>query len=196
MKTKIVFAGVAVGVVLQFAIPAGMIYRQEEVLRKGARVCFETTAVDPLDVFRGRYVELELAEFGWRGRRHALPGGALHALIETNAQGVASVAGVVSAPPGGDALYFKVARRYARSDYLANPFNRFYMPEKLAPVAEEIYRETLPRWGGEGTTNSVLLAVRVYKGRAAVEDLLVNGVPMTKAAQERLKAKKNGAGKF
>jgi len=43
---------------------------------------------------------------------------------------------------------------------------------------------------GQDTTNSVLLAVRIYKGQAAVEDLLVNGTPMIHAAQERLKEKK------
>ena len=195
-KIKILFAVVIVtGIVFQFIIPATMILRQEEILRKGVRVCFETGAVDPLDVFCGRYVDLNLAEFNnWSRRYLALtnpPNVVLYVVLNTNEHGVAKVARVTpEKPEGEDALFFIVNRRDVLSEkYLMNPFKKFYMPEKLAPVAEDIYREMVPRQGQE-TTNSVLLAVRIHNGKAAVEDLLVNGTPMIQAAQTRLKAQK------
>jgi len=189
-KTKYIFTTfIIIGIVFQFIIPATMIFHQEEILRKGARVYFETGAVDPLDVFCGRYVDLNLAEFNlqWDDKRwEGFANGWWYAVIQTNEQGVATITNLeATLPEGEDILYFRV-KKYWR--WLESPFKKFYMPEKLAPVAEDIYREMAPRRGQE-TTNSVLLAVRIYDGKTAVEDLLVNGTPMIHAAQERLKEK-------
>jgi len=187
---KYVFAVViGIGIVLQFVIPSTMIFRQEEILHKGVRVYFATGAVDPLDVFCGRYVDLNLDEFRWRRWDEEnpfkdVPKGWGYAMIATNEHGIATITTFETTRPEGEGtLYLRVKNR---GWSLESPFTKFYMPEKLAPVAEEIYREMAPRRGQE-TTNSVLLAVRIHNGKAAVEDLLVNGTPMIHAAQERLK---------
>jgi len=177
MKRQILMLAVGLGIAAQLAVPAWMIARQEWILKNGTRVYFEARAVDPLDAFRGRYVEIELEEFD---QHFDGAYGMYHACIETNELGVARIAGVEKeAPIFGDALHVRVRMRYR----LENPFNRFYMPEKLAPVAEEIYNESVR---GRGATNSVvLLAVRLHRGRGVVEDLLVDGVPMIEAARKR-----------
>ncbi|MCL1856980.1 MAG: GDYXXLXY domain-containing protein [Kiritimatiellaeota bacterium] len=188
---KYLLAGVVVlGIAVQFAIPIRMITHREAILRKGVRVCFEAAAVDPFDVFRGRYVEIRLTEFTRRDLGYdGTPSAWLYAMVETNALGVAQIANVAVTPPSQqDTVYLRVKEErysYSSNVRLKNPFNRFYMPEKYAPVAEEIYREMSAR----SSTNSVLLAVRIYCGEGVVEDLLVNGTPMLKAAQQRLAEK-------
>ena len=189
MRKRFLLGLVGAGIAAQFAAPAWMIARQEWILRNGTRVCFEAVAVDPLDVMRGRYVAIGLAEFERfvecapdnKTRKY-------HVTVETNELGVARLARAELPLPERRGLYVTA---WAKSWYynestrrFENPFNRFYMPEKLAPVAEAMYRESSAR---RNETNSVLLAVRLHNGRGVVEDLLVNGTPMIKAARARLR---------
>ena len=183
MKRQILMLVVGLGIAAQLAVPAWMIARQEWILRNGTRVYFDTALRDPLDAFRGRYVAIGLAEFGTQNVRDFPSGKMLCALLATNDAGVARITRINTEPPKDGSLFVNVKKEYVSR--ISNPFNRFYMPEKLAPVAEEIYNESVR---GRGATNSVvLLAVRLHKGRGVVEDLLVDGVPMIEAARARAK---------
>lgn len=55
------------------------------------------------------------------------------------------------------------------------PFDRYYLDEKLAPKAEKIYNESQRR--GK-VTKEATLQVRVLKGRALIESLEIDGVPI------------------
>jgi len=188
MKKRILMWFVGAGIAAQLAVPVWMIAREEWCLRNGARVYFNAAAFDPHDAFRGKYVDIRLAEFS---RSFDLPydgRGVYHAILKTNESGVARIARVTQELPDPEDRELYVTARQRHYQSLENPFNRFYMPEKLAPVAEEIYNESTR---GRGATNSVvLLAVRLHNGRGVVEDLLVDGTPMAQAARERLKAGK------
>src|SRR3546814_13529022 len=52
----------AIALVLQWALPASLAARSEYVLRNGARYYLRTAPVDPVDAFRGRYVDLQFAD--------------------------------------------------------------------------------------------------------------------------------------
>src|ERR1700676_3280082 len=43
----------------QLAVPASLIWKREQTLRRGSVWKFRTAPVDPVDAFRGRYVALE-----------------------------------------------------------------------------------------------------------------------------------------
>lgn len=62
------------------------------------------------------------------------------------------------------------------------PFDRYYLDEKLAPKAEKIYNESQRR--GKVTKEATLL-VRVLKGRALIESLEIDGVPIRDLALEQ-----------
>ena len=180
---QILMLVIGLGIAAQLAVPAWMIARQEWILKNGTRVFFEAGVVDPLDAFRGRYVAVRLTEFDRRD--YEFTPGMYHAVLATNELGVARIARLAKEFPEEGGLYVNVRKERYRT--LQNPFNRFYMPEKLAPVAEDIYRESTRR---NATNSVVLLAVRLHNGRGVVEDLLVDGTPMARAARERLKNKK------
>jgi hypothetical protein len=52
------------------------------------------------------------------------------------------------------------------------PFDQFFMNEKLAPKAEQAYRN-LNRRGG----TNVWAVVRVLEGKGVIENLMFDGVP-------------------
>lgn len=62
------------------------------------------------------------------------------------------------------------------------PFDRYYLDEKLAPKAEQVYNET--RRGDQKNRKEAALLVRVRKGRALIEMLEVGGVPIRDLARE------------
>ncbi|MDD2597921.1 MAG: GDYXXLXY domain-containing protein [Kiritimatiellae bacterium] len=62
------------------------------------------------------------------------------------------------------------------------PFDRYYLDEKLAPKAEQVYNET--RSGDQRNRKAATLLVRVRKGRALIEMLEIDGIPIRDLALE------------
>ncbi|MFA7173742.1 MAG: GDYXXLXY domain-containing protein [Kiritimatiellia bacterium] len=62
------------------------------------------------------------------------------------------------------------------------PFDRYYLDEKLAPRAERVYNET--RLRDPKKRKAATLLVRVRKGRALIEMLEIDGVPIRDLARE------------
>jgi len=172
----------------QLAVPASMILRREATLRDGVAYRFRTQPVDPYDAFRGRYVALgfEQDHAPWRGTGVAGRGTSAFAAIETGADGFARVRELTPAPPatGG---YLKVRIRYldgganAGTAYFSMPFDRYFMEEKKAPIAERVYREH-SRGGTIHPDTHVV--VRVRNGDSVLEDLCVAGTPIRRYLAE------------
>jgi uncharacterized membrane-anchored protein len=206
---------IALGIALQFAVPASMIAKHELTLRRGGAFRFKTAPVDPFDAFRGRYVALNFEALSAirtdrdpgckRGRRCYL-------ILGTDTNGFAAVTGVTNRPPAAPHLtatfqwtheeriptgvvktnYYPSAKNAPPSgrefwtepvtrptgrhivEIAHLPFDRFYLPERLAPQAETAYREASRR---DSTTAATAL-VRVRDGHAAVEDLLIGDLPL------------------
>ncbi|MEI7946748.1 MAG: hypothetical protein WCJ02_08625, partial [bacterium] len=60
--------------------------------------------------------------------------------------------------------------------HLELPFSRYYMPEKLAPRAEDTYRHVNRR--AQGEANKAAARVRVWNGMVVIEDIEINGKPI------------------
>jgi hypothetical protein len=60
--------------------------------------------------------------------------------------------------------------------HLDLPFSRYYMPEKLAPRAEDAYRRANRRTPGE--SNNAAARVHIWKGMVVIEDIEINGKPI------------------
>lgn len=159
------------------ATPISQIVKYERVLLKGRAYKFKTRPVDPVDAFRGRYVQLD---FELRGRA---PSGMTdiyrhdaYAALGENAAGFAEVRELSETPPAqGDwvkveMLWFEDGSN--RIVHVQAPFSQFFMNEKLAPEAEKAYRQLNRR----GTTN-VWAVVRVLNGKGVIENLMFDGMP-------------------
>lgn len=169
MKNKRLLLWLFIGVaILQAAAPLYMAWRWEDILQTGRRFYWQTAPVDPADAFKGRYIDLRFKEDSGpiRGGDNLIGGRQVYASIAENAAGQAYISGVsVNRPEQGD--YIKV-RAYAKGPgtaYVNLPFTRYYLPEKLAPAAENAYRESAGKTG--------IAAVRIKDGYGVVEQLYI-----------------------
>jgi len=177
MNRQIALVILALASLAQLAVPASFILRTERVLDKGTVYRFETAPVDPYDAFRGRYVALqfEQAVVPVSAAGEALPVGATaYARLTTDEEGFARIDNLTTRPPP-DGDYFEVRVRGSNPDAMRIelPFDRFYMPEELAPAAEAAYRRG--QWDGNVESYA---EVRVHRGRAVLAELYLDGVPI------------------
>lgn len=181
--TWIVFA---VMVVAQWTVPAWQMAKYESVLRQGKRYRFRCAAVDPFDAFRGRYVIVDprIGPAAWTNAEPLRSGQTVYVLLKEDAERFAEADRALSKPPAeGD--YVAAYYRQSVSHNLIEvelPFNRFYMPEKLASRAEEVYRE-------QARSTNAWLAVRIKNGAGVIENVFVDERPLAEAAREAAKTR-------
>lgn len=174
----------AVLCLLQLGAAARGIAIHERTLAEGADVLLAVAPVDPADPFRGRYVslafELEQANHKLQGRAPIYNEPA-YVVLKVDAARVASVDYVTATEPASG-LYLKAASSWQESDttvHVSLPFKRYYMNEALAPAAEAAYRAAIVRDDGEKN----YARVRLLGGRAVIEAVLLDGVPIERAAR-------------
>jgi uncharacterized membrane-anchored protein len=169
MKTSLVI-GLFISVCfLQIIAPLSMIAKREAVLKHGAQCKFKVAPVDPYDAFRGRYVALRFEEDYVKGVKQTGLGYGqeVYALINIDNQGFARFSGLAITHPAGG-LYIKARLRYVSEEkaYLDLPFDRYYLEEKSAPLAEELYRQHTQA----GKLDAYVI-IRVQNGFAVIEGL-------------------------
>lgn len=168
----------------QFAVLAAMIAGKERILRDGEAFRFKTIPVDPADPFRGRYVRLSfeenhiplpLGETPALARRQILYAG-----IGTGPDGFACFNGWSRECPssgpylktryrGDHFVYDQTTKTSIRKGLRVElPFDRFYMDEAKAPLAEQAV-------GDATRVTNCWAAVRILDGKAVIEDVFAEG---------------------
>lgn len=171
-----VMAGLVIAA--QLAVPVWMIAGQERILREGAVYRFRTAPVDPYDIFRGRYVSLTTEA---ESRPVKVPGGMqfrrgqdAYLQLSVDKDGYTQIAGAYPSPPsGGDYIRGGVRHQYGDQLSVKLPFDRYYLNEKNAPEAERLYREA-----GRQDEQETYIQVRILRGDARIEALIIDGVPV------------------
>lgn len=163
---------------LQITIPTSMIHKRESTLKHGEVFKFKTAPVDPFDAFRGRYMALSFEQSSLRGSWSASEfrrGRTAYAKLTTDEDGYALISDVQFDKPN-DQAFLKVRIHWQRGMSLVVnlPFDRFYMDEFDAPLAE---REII-RWGRERQVSSSYAIIRVRNGFGVIEDLIVEDKPI------------------
>jgi uncharacterized membrane-anchored protein len=169
-------------VLAQLAVPVTMIRGKEKVLAEGELYRFRTAPVDPYDAFQGRYVALGFDEVRKAHRltsETAREGQRLYAVLERDGEGFAHIKTLLESPPAsGDYLRVKVRSVVGDSVTVSFPFDRYYLEEDLAPAAEQVY------WDASRAQNrQAWVEVRVLAGKAALEELYLDGKPIHEALQ-------------
>lgn len=163
--------------VVQLGALAWMIRDHEQVLEKGRVYRFRTAPIDPRDPFRGEYVVLDFAaeDGDW-----PLPDSSAleaYAWLDEDSAGYATIAALRMEPPPDGSDHLRVTFGSWGGDTVHRvqlPFDRFYLEEGDGAATEQLLQ---PVWE-EDTLVQPLPAhavVRVYKGEAVIEDLIVDG---------------------
>jgi len=163
---------------LQWFVPLNMIMQQENILKEGTTFKFKTEPIDPNDPFRGKFVVLNYVadRVEVTNGQQWFSGEPVFVRIRENAVGYAEVAGLEKVAPVDDSNYVKAEIQSVYGDTptivrLRYPFERFYMEESKAPKAEAMFRDL---W--RDSTTTVYGLVVINAGRAALEDVMVDGV--------------------
>lgn len=164
----IVFVLVALA---QLAVPASLIWKREQTLRHGSVWKFRSAPVDPVDVFRGRYVALEFEAETQEITPpvNARDGGTIFVTLRNDAEGFTQIDQVSAARPAGDEF---IEARLAGST-VSLPFDKYWLTERDAPAAETAYRAQSRR-----DKRNAFVTVRVFRGDAALEQLYLDGQPL------------------
>ncbi len=167
---------------VQLAVPALHIASFEKTLQTGALYRFRCEPVDPFDAFRGRFVRVapRLGPVPWTGGALSF-GERIYVVLREGEEGFAEPAGAArERPEQGDYIAARYQWRSTNEAILVTlPFDRYYMPENLAPLAERAYRESV-------RATNAWLAVRVRAGKAVIENLYIGDRPIAEVAREMI----------
>jgi uncharacterized membrane-anchored protein len=173
MKKELIIGLFSGLILLQVASPLAMIVKREAVLKNGAQFRFKTAPVDPYDAFRGRYVALGVdANKAPKPQGLVLhPGQKVYAQIYVDEKGFARVSQITTRKPQGSSYLTAKISYFSESEVFLNlPIDRYYMEEKAAPQAEQVYREHSRR-----DRQDAYVTVRIKNGFAVIEGLYVGG---------------------
>ncbi len=172
---------------LYLAIPGSMIRQQERILMEGAPYRFRLEPVDPADAFRGRYLDLNLNVPSFPKKDSTLLyDQKMYVALGRDETGTARFESLHKEPPAG-ADYLAVRVGYVSEDqvfvYLSDEMKRYYLNEKLAPLADKYYMNLLRRT--ERDTTLVTLDLRVRKGKGLIEKVYFEDVPVEAYIREK-----------
>lgn len=176
----IIFILFCIVAALQLYAPASLILQQEDVLENGKAYKFKLEPVDPEDAFRGRYMHLNYesntAPLNKDGDIY--PNQKIYAVLEIDSDGYAYFNKVhLSEPDIPGSEYIELECDYYRRDqstiHLKLPFDRYYLNEKKASLADEVYRESV-----NSEKHKTHAVVRVKDGHAVLEEVYIDNTPI------------------
>lgn len=174
LDKRIVWALLGIMIVVQLAIPASMIGTNEIVKSEGKRMEFRVAPIDPNDPFRGKFIVLDFEHDVVPNRSHDYwEGGELaYAVLGRDSFGYYLPIKVSKTIPLNQE-YLEMRVRYSSDSqvWLDYPFDKFYMEESKAPLAEDLYFEM-----SRDEAQHVYAVVYVKDGKAVLEDVQINGV--------------------
>ena len=182
MKNKtITWIAFALLVLLQLWVPAAVIRKKEDILSTGATFKFRTAPVDPNDYLRGKFVYLSFSQNSfevnsagdWRDRRD------IFVNLGTDSAGFAKILSVSKDADIAGQNYIKATLSYVSENgaktvlHIDWPFDRFYMEESKAPLAEKAYNDT--RMDSSITSYAL---VKVKHGNAVLANVYIDDKPI------------------
>ncbi len=183
-SSRIIFGLFVAAVLAQLAAPASLLWKYEQTLQTGRAYKFRTAPVDPYDAFRGRFVALAFENTSApvrKGEDVKLRQRAF-VQIEEGADGFARFTELSATPPAhGDYLRVEPTWRNPTNTQFTVSFNRYYLEETKAPKAERAYWESNRR---SNTNRNTYALVRVRSGLGVIEDLYIDGKPVSQYLQE------------
>lgn len=165
--------------VLQLWVPASVIFQKEDVLANGKSYRFKTAPVDPNDFLRGKYVALQFDEnkMASGSTQQFKVGEEVNVLLMNDEAGFARIHSISRGRVSNGKDYIRTVISSVTAGpgfiYVSWPFERFYMDEFKAPLAETAYNQLRT-----DSTNISYALVRVKDGNAVLENVFINDQPI------------------
>jgi hypothetical protein len=177
----------AVAAVAQWLLPLSGIWQHERVISRGTLVKIECGAPDPYDPLRGRYLAVRPAQSTVSEPEGFPDGGGMvpvWAALEAGEDGLARIKSLSLVPVSGPTVIALTARNSGTTNgtdtiWLAWPFDRFYLNERLAPDADKLVAER----SRDG--KKTVAEVRLLDGQAILTDILLDGVSIRDVVKQR-----------
>lgn len=191
MKTKtLLFTLFLIVAAVQLYIPAEMIAHNEKIIQTGTLLKFKCEPVDPYDPFRGKFIYLNFSNR------------TIHVAKAENYKFNQKIYATFKQDDEGYAIMDKIYKKEPknRTDFLElivdntnnydsikkitveYPFNRFYMNEYKAPVAEQTYAKSV-----NDKKKSVYAEVAIKNGTGVIKEVMINNIPIKEYVQKRIK---------
>lgn len=156
-------------VLAQWGFPISSIIEKNVVLASGVEFKIKTRPVDPADPFRGRYVAIGLEVGVPESQRRPDPyRGTYYVRLVSGEDGFAEAAEISRQRITGDGV-LKLDDVYVGGDTIRLPYDRYYMQEHAAPLAEAVYiRER----------KDAYVTLRVKNGVGVVSGLYIEDMPI------------------
>ena len=178
MKRRLILVLFLAACAAQWIAASWKIVERELTLRRGDVYRFKTAPVDPVDAFRGRYVAVRVEEntVPFEGPWERKHDRWLFAELGVGEDGFARFVKLHDQLPldtPGIRTRITSFNDQEKKVWLKLPLDRFYLSERIAPEAERAYREH-----SRQEAQDAWLAVRVWRGRAAIEGLYIGDRPI------------------
>ncbi len=183
MNTNIIrtllFFVVMIGYLL---FPFYSISSYQNVLTDGEVFRFRPAPVDPYDAFRGKYVRLDFPQNRLvleKGQATFKRDQDIFLTLKEDSLGYTQIDKAFHRAPENTPNYIKTRTLYniGSSVYFQLPFDKYFLNEELAPLAEKKARELT--WNRDGNNQaSIYMDVRVKNGKALIEELYFEGIPI------------------
>ncbi|WP_459212518.1 GDYXXLXY domain-containing protein [Aquimarina rhabdastrellae] len=164
--------------VLQWIVPMQMVFKSENILKKGTAYKFKTRPIDPTDPLRGKYITLNYeldyiktadSSFVWNQEAYLE--------IENDTLGYVKGKTISHQPFTGNKDYIRVkVKRYNKGSqklYFDMINDRFYMDENKAYDAELAYRKVT-----RDSLKTAYALIYVYNGEGIIDQVILDGVPI------------------
>ena len=160
----------------QLSVPAVLAWGRIQTLAHGRAWKFKTAPVDPEDAIRGRYIRLSYAIEEFAQSERVNWKSPIYVALKEGADGFAQIDHISQTPITGDNVVQADAGGWSESDHIqmiALPFRTYWVTEKIAPQAEQAYRNNSTR-----KNQNAFVRVRVRNGDAALEQLYIDNQPL------------------
>lgn len=158
----------------ELALPGHSIWIRSQTLANGRVWKLRAAPVDPVDALRGRYVTLAFAAETVPQAESLGLGKEAYAVLKEGSDGFAVVDRLSQTPlSGDDVIKVRTTGYWEAAQHVDFPFKRFWLPEKIAPRAEEAYASNSRR-----DKQNAYATIRVRNGDSVVEQLYVGDLPL------------------
>lgn len=166
----------SVSMLILLAYPIYMVYEQETILSRGEVYKFKLEPVDPIDAFRGRYLNLNYSNRKIPADTSLNSYDNAYVVVKKGVDGFAVFDRFEAKRP--DETHFAGYLYYVSSDHKArvtmpNNLRKYYLNEELAPLAEKVVQEF--------TDNDSIPAyaeIVIYNGQASLKEIYLDQRPI------------------
>jgi uncharacterized membrane-anchored protein len=188
MKTKTLLFGLFLLVAaVQLYIPAEMISHNESIIQTGTVLKFKCEPIDPYDPFQGKFIYLNFSNRTIRvdKAKNYEYNQKIYATFKKDAEGYAIIDKIYKKKPTDRTDFLELIvdniNNYDSIEKitLEYPFNRFYMNEYKAPLAEQTYVESV-----NDIKKSVYAEVAIKNGTGVIKEVMIDNVSIKDYVQK------------